>query len=255
MDIQRKNSAGLCSTCPIRHYGLCPALSKILSEQFETHDLRQISLPAKSYLYLQGDLNNSNYILKEGWVLLSRITQDGSRQVLRSVLPGDFLGFQPELNGPHIDTAMTLSDSVICVVPELEAICQTHPELAFRLVWVGACEMILTETYLANISKGSARKRIAFMALELYQRLLLRDMNLGYSIPFPLVQEDIADLLGLTSIHVNRTLKKLAAEGILKVEKHRLTILDYDVLYAMVGSLLEPLETCDIAKELHPASK
>lgn len=254
MDVQINSSTGLCSSCPIRHYGLCPALSRILSEQLETHSLRQISLPTKNYLYQQGELNHGNYILKQGWILLSRISQDGTRQVLRSILPGDFLGFQPDFKGPHIDSAITLTDSVICIVPDLETICQTHSELAFRLVWVGACDMILTETYLANISKGSAKKRIAFMALELYQRLLLRDMNRGYSIPFPLLQEDIADLLGLTPIHVNRTLKKLAAEGILKIEKHQLTILDYDVLYAMVGSLLEPLETCDIAKELSSAS-
>lgn len=250
MEIKRKNSVGLCSNCPIRHYGLCPALSRILSEQLETNALRQIALPAKNYLYRQGDLSHGIYILKEGWILLTRLTQDGSRQVLRSVLPGDFLGFQPDFNGPHINSAITLSDSVVCSLPELEKICKNHPEFAFRLVWAGACKMILTETYLANISKGSAKTRIAFMALELYQRLLIRNMNRNYTILFPLVQEDIADLLGLTSIHVNRSLKSLAAEGILTIGKHQLTILNYDALYAMVGSLLEPLATCDIAKEL-----
>lgn len=70
--------------------------------------------------------------------MLSRINRDGSRQVLRSVLPGDVLGIQPDFKGPHIDTAMALSDSVICAVPNLETICSTHPELALRMVWVGA---------------------------------------------------------------------------------------------------------------------
>lgn len=108
--------------------------------------------------------------------------------------------------------------------------------------------MILTETYLANLANGSARKRIAFMALELYQRLLLRGLNRGYTIQFPLVQQDVADLLGLTAIHVNRTLKKLSKERILLIERHQLIILDYDTLYSMVGSLFEPLAACDIAK-------
>ena len=180
--------------------------------------------------------------------MLSRYSKDGTRQVLRSVLPGDFLGFQPVPEGPHIDSAIALSDSVICAVPDLLKICRTQPELALRLARGGACDMILTETYLAGIAHRSARERIAFMALELYLRLKLRGLNRDYTIQFPLLQVDIADTLGLTIIHVNRTLKALRKDGILKIEKHELTILDYDALYAMVGAQLEPVATCDIAK-------
>ena len=180
--------------------------------------------------------------------MLSRVSKDGVRQVLRSALPGDFLGFQPDLKGPHIDSAIALSDSVICTVPDLLKICRVQPELALRLAWVGACDMILMEIYLASLAHRSARERIAFMALELYLRLKLRGLNRGYTIQFPLLQEDIADTLGLTTVHVNRTLKALRKDGLLKIEKHELTILDYDALYAMEGSQLEPLATCDIAK-------
>ena len=180
--------------------------------------------------------------------MLSRLSKDGTRQVLRSVLPGDFLGFQPDLKGPHIDSAIALSDSVICAVPDIVKICRAQPELALRLAWVGACDMTRTETYLASIAHRSARKRIAFMVLELYQRLRLRGLNHGYTVQFPLLQEDIADSLGLTTVHVSRTLKTLSKDGLLKIKKHELTILNYDALYAMVGSQLEPLDTCDIEK-------
>lgn len=79
------------------------------------------------------------------------------------------------------------------------------------------------------------------MVLELYHRLKLRGLNNGYSIPFPLKQEDIADTLGLTAIHVNRTLHALRDEGLLEIHKHELTILDYDALGSLAGSELEVL--------------
>ena len=157
----------LCSLCSIHRFGICPTLIQILSEQLDAHSPRHFTLPAKSHLYYQGDLNHENYILKEGWILLSRLSKDGTRQVLRSVLPGDFLGYQPNLKGPYIDSAIALTDSVICAVPDLVKICQVQPELALRLAWVGACNLTLTEIYLASIAHRNAYERVAFMALEL----------------------------------------------------------------------------------------
>ena len=106
--------------------------------------------------------------------------------------------------------------------------------------------MMLTEMYLTNVTHRSARERIAFMVLELYHRLRLRGLNKGYAIQFPLKQEDIADTLGLTAIHVNRTLHALKDEGLLEIHlleihKHELTILDYDALCSLVGSEFETL--------------
>ncbi len=96
--------------------------------------------------------------------------------------------------------------------------------------------MMLTEKYLTNITHRSARERIAFMVSELYHRLRQRDLNRGYTIQFPLKQEDIADTLGLTKIHVNRTLHVLKHEGLLEIRKNELTILDYDALCSLTGS-------------------
>lgn len=241
-------SGKFCSACPIRRFGLCPALIKALSEQLDSFSSQQFELPAKRYLYRQGDLNEEGYILKSGWILLTRLTSKGARQVLRSILPGDFIEFQPELNGPHIHSAVALTDCVVCTVPNLTALCRSQPEITLRLAWMGACDTTLMEIYLANIAQSSALERIAFMALELFLRLKLRGLNKGYTIPFPLLQEDIADTLGLSIIHVSRTLKNLKKDGILQVEKHELTILDYDRFYGMVGSQLEPLAACEISE-------
>jgi CRP/FNR family transcriptional regulator len=181
------------------------------------------------------------FVLRAGWVMLTRLSDNGNRQVFRSVLPGELLGFQQHLQGPAIYSAIALLDSVVCRVPNMERLYSTQPKLALSLASAEACDMMLTEMYLTNVTHRSARERIAFMVLELYHRLRLRHLNKGYSIQFPLKQEDIADTLGLTTIHVNRTLHTLKNEGLLEIHKHELTILDYEALFTLVGSEVEIL--------------
>lgn len=173
--------------------------------------------------------------------MLARLSGDGNRQVFRSVLPGELLGFQQHLKGPAIYSAIALLDSVVCRVPNMERLYSTQPELALSLASAEACDMMLTEMYLTNVTHRSARERIAFMVLELYHRLRLRGLNNGYTIQFPLRQEDIADTLGLTAIHVNRILHAFRVEGLMEKNKHELTILDYDGLCTLVGSEFETL--------------
>jgi CRP-like cAMP-binding protein len=85
------------------------------------------------------------------------------------------------------------------------------------------------------------------MALELHKRLEFRGISKGLTIPFPLKQADIADMLGLTPVHVSRTLEKLREEGLLETQKNALTILDYPAVFSLVGEYLEPIGDCDLS--------
>jgi CRP/FNR family transcriptional regulator len=216
-------------------------LLNISSIEFYAYSVRSKAFSAKRYLFHQGEMSQELYVLREGWVMLARLSGDGNRQVFRSVLPGELLGFQQHLKGPAIYSAIALLDSVVCRVPNMERLYSTQPELALSLASSEACDMMLTELYLTNVTHRSARERIAFMVLELYHRLRLRGLNNGYTIQFPLKQEDIADTLGLTAIHVNRTLHAFRDEGLMEINKHELTILDYDGLCSLVGYEFETL--------------
>jgi CRP/FNR family transcriptional regulator len=241
MYFRSNDSRGLCYTCPNQDCCFCKLLLNISPTELDTHAVKYLALTAKQYLYHQGDMNHGLFVLREGWVMLTRLSSDGKRQVFRSVLPGELLGFQQHLHGPSIYSAIALLDSVICKIPNIVKVCSTQPEFGLSLAAAAACDMMLTEMYLTNITHRSARERIAFMVLELYHRLRLRGLNNGYSIQFPLKQEDIGDTLGLTTIHINRTLHTFRDEGLLEIHKHELTILDYDALYSLVGSEFEAL--------------
>jgi len=217
-----------------------------ISQYCDSHSPRQFSLLAKKFLFRQGEELQDAYVLREGWIQLTRVSENGERQVFRPVLPGELLGVQPDSKGPAIYSAVAALDSVICDIPNLDTMCLSEPKLAMRVAWVAACDMVLTEMYLTNIAHRNARERIAFMALELYRRLAMRGLNEGYMIQFPLKQQDIADTLGLTAIHVNRALHVLREENVLTIHKHQLTILNYNKLCTIVGSDLEPMSSCDI---------
>jgi CRP/FNR family transcriptional regulator len=191
MYFRSNGSRGLCYTCPNQHFNFCKGLLNISSNEFNSYSVRNKVVTAKQYLYHQGDMNHGLFVLREGWVMLTRLSSDGNRQVFRSVLPGELLGFQQHLHDPAIYSAIALLDSVVCKVPNVVKLYSSQPELALSIASAEAGDMMLTEMYLTNVTHRSARERIAFMVLELYHRLRLRGLNRGYSIQFPLKQEDI----------------------------------------------------------------
>lgn len=238
-------NAVFCNNCPRNHYGVCSGILKILAKDKTFGAPKPFSLPAKQFLYHQGKSPVKTYILREGWVLLIKTSEKGERQIIRSVLPGDILGFQTDIDKPFAYSAFAIQNSIVCSTPDLFNMCNLYPELTLKLMWEDKREKILAEQYMSNIAHRDAYEKIAFMALELYQRLKLRGLNNGYIIPFPLNQEDIADTLGLTTIHVNRTLHKLEEENVLALHKHELIILDYPKLNDLVGQELNPTDSCD----------
>jgi len=235
MNGHSNGSRGLCYSCPNRHFHFCKNLLNGSSTEFDAHGVKNLSFTAKQYLYHEGDMNHELFVLREGWVMLTRLSEDGERQVFRSVLPGELFGFQVHLQEPSIYSAIALLDSVVCRVPNIIELCATRPELAFSFASAAARDMMLTERYLTHITHYSARRKIAFMVLELYHRLQRCGLNREYAIQFPLKQEDIADMLGLTVIHVNRTLHALKDDGLLEIHKRELTILNYRALCILVG--------------------
>lgn len=243
----KNNSVSICATCPRRRFGLCKVMVELLKHQCDSHSLQRSVLAAKQHLFRQGEPVQATYVLREGWIQLYRITEEGKRQVFPSVLPGELLGLQSADHASAIYSAVALQDSLICIIPHLASLCLSDSSLALRLAWVGGSDTLLAEMYLANIAHCNAREKIAFLALELYRRLELRGLNNGYTIPFPLNQADIADTLGLTSIHVSRSLQALREEGMLEIHQHELTILDYPAICSLVGEYLEPISNCDIA--------
>ncbi len=218
----------------------------VINLELDSDIVKHKRLDTKEYLFRQGQTYEGLFVLKSGWMMLTRVDDNGKRQVLKVVLPGDVLGFQPDTDSPAIYSAIAVQECTICVIPSAVHLCATHPRLAMRLAWISACNMLLLEMYLVQISQHSASNRIAFLVLEIFRRLNLRGLNNGDTIPFPLKQKDIADMVGLTTVHVNRTLHLLKDKGLFAITHHQLTILNYEALTEFVGSEFDMFMACEV---------
>lgn len=222
----------------MRNEALCAPLSDgeiAVVEQFKSGNR---TIPAGVDLYSQNEICSDLYTLLDGWVYLYQILEDGRRQILDFALPGAFLGFQPDLDAPASHSAYCLTEIAICVFPRenLFDLFRAHPELALRMAWITARDGALAREHLINVGRRSARERVAHLLLELFYRVR-RKIGDGHvnSIELPLTQEHIADALGLTAVHVNRTLRGLRQSKLLGFQGRTLTIREPALLAEVAG--------------------
>ena len=234
----------------MRNEALCAPLSDgeiAIVEHFKSGNR---TLPAGVDLYSQDEFCGELFTLLDGWVCLYQILEDGRRQIFDFALPGAFLGFQPDLDAAADHSAYCLTDIAVCVFPRenLFDLFRAHPELALRMAWITARDGALAREHLTNVGRRSARERVAHLLLELFYRVRRKAGNKSEnSIELPLTQEHIADALGLTTVHVNRTLRGLRQADLLDIHGRTLTVRDPTALAEIAGfdaeAVLQALST------------
>ena len=135
-------------------------------------------------------------------------------------------------------SAQAVTNAVVSIIPHenLERLSRDNPEIGMQLAGLISQDRSLAYEHLSSISRHSARRRVAYLLLELFLRYRMRwpghrieEMHL------PLTQEHIADATGLTGIHVNRMLRSLRKDGIVEFHYRRLRILNPDKLIDVAG--------------------
>jgi CRP/FNR family transcriptional regulator, anaerobic regulatory protein len=195
-------------------------------------------IPAGSDVYRQGDICTTYFIVLNGWLALCVLFDDDSCQILDFALPGAVLGFQQTPNVPMYHSARCLSVVRVYAFPrrKLDMIIETNPRLAILLCRQITANEARAHDHLANIGLRDARQRTAHLLLELYVRVRQRlPVERGEIFELPLSQEQIGNALGLTYVHVCRTLRVLREQKIVRLSKHRLEIIDPEAFIATAG--------------------
>jgi CRP-like cAMP-binding protein len=207
---------------------------------------RGISLPANRDLIAEGEVGAGVFRIERGWAYRFRRAGPQCRQILDFLLPGEIVGLQAALLGvlEHSVRSLTPLRAVAFDARLLTDAFQGEPGLALRLARHVATEASRGDEMLTVIGCGGALERLAFLMVSLYRRQSYAGTVNPADCPFPLRRQHIADALGLTGAHVNRTLNRMAAEGIATIENHRLRIGDFPRLLALAGgSGWEPADT------------
>lgn len=221
-----------CASCKVRKLALFQGVPHDQLSWTQRYREVQYAVAAKQQLYIENMRQHYAFTLYSGWVALYKTMNDGSRQILKFALPGDLLGFNFVRNGMSTHSAEAITNVELCAFPVdgITSMIKAQPEVAARLVEMNARDMAICQQHLVCAGKKDARMRLAYLLLETEHRVR-RQSRVDYdeksnSIFFPVTQEIIGDTLGLTSVHVNRMLKTLTSESLLKCRHRRLSILN-----------------------------
>ncbi|MBZ9568924.1 MULTISPECIES: Crp/Fnr family transcriptional regulator [Modicisalibacter] len=185
------------------------------------------------------------YTLRRGWAYSMHRSESGEEQVLDIFLPGDLMGIR-ELTFPaHSTDVVMLTSGVVCPFPaeRLLDIYQRSPSLTLAIHAAAARQQVIISKRLVNILRHDARAKIAHFVLELYYRLKRVDESVHRNFAVPLLQSDFGKLLGMTKVHVSRTLSEMENQGLLRKTRKDIQILDLDRLLEI--SAFDPMKLTD----------
>lgn len=227
-----------CAICKERERTVCAAVPAANLSGLEGCRLGDRNFSAGDILFEQGQTADNLYIIKKGWAILYTLTHHGERQILNFALPGGMLGFHPDLETPIPYSLQALTPLTVCVFPQknLLEFFRQSPDAALRMAAITVSEAEFAFQHLTNVGRHSAREAVANLLLELCMRVKERIPATGDTIELPLRQEHLADALGLTIAHVNRTLRKLRENGALLFQNQVLRILNKDLLIQEAGA-------------------
>jgi CRP-like cAMP-binding protein len=185
-------------------------------------------VPAHQTLIRDGEELQHSVLLIDGWLARAVHMQVGVRVITALHVPGDFA----DLHGftlKHLDhDVVALTDCIVALAPHdrLTRLTIDFPHLA-RIYWFSTnVDAAIHRQWTVSLGRRNAISRTAHLFCELYLRLEVAGKTSALSYDFPLTQEQLANCLGLTQVHVNRTLQALRRQGLIELENKRLTILN-----------------------------
>jgi len=180
----------------------------------------------------EGDTVQHVFVIEKGWAIRFRILDDGRRQILNFMLPGDcfdLMSLTQAASDHSVSAATEVQLRKFKAADFLNAI-KTHPDLATSFWWVAIQEESILREQIIRVGRRSARERVAHMILELNRRVAAYQGQLTNFIELPVPQSLFADALGLSVVHISRTLTKLRNEGLINTTPQGIEILNRDSL-------------------------
>jgi CRP/FNR family transcriptional regulator, anaerobic regulatory protein len=221
-----------CVDCRLRHTeAFTPVNSDAIDfiEEFRSSTTR---VNAGATIVREQQANGKLFTLYSGWAFRYKSLSDGRRQILNFLLPGDLVGLQQEFSDNAMHGVEAVTDVSLCVFPRdgLWELFRKHPALGYDVTWLSARGEGFVDDNLLTTGRRNATERVAMLLMHLYrrlQRLGLEDKDAdgqGGTIEWPINQQHIADTLGLSLVHTNKTLRRLRQLGLHDIENGRLRL-------------------------------
>jgi CRP-like cAMP-binding protein len=189
-------------------------------------------LGSRKNIIAEGDEPNLVNVVLQGWACRYKMLPDGRRQIISLLLPGDMCDPHVFLL-PVMDQSLgTLTAVVLAKVSgaTIRALTERSSALAEALNWEMLASAEIQREWTVSLGRRTALERLAHLLCEISMRMHATGLRNGSDCEFPLTQTDLADAMGLSTVHVNRTMQELKASGAVEVRSKRLVIHDRDRL-------------------------
>lgn len=176
------------------------------------------TVPPASYLAREGEPAALCPVLVSGFAYRHKLTYNGARQIVSLHIPGEALDFQ-SLTLRNVDhNIQTLTQAQLALVPmtALRDLTEARPDVGKAVLHTLLVEASILREWMLNVGRRNARQRLAHLLCEFALRLDAQGLADGSGYQLHMTQEQIGDALGLTAVHVNRSIRGLEAEGLVQ---------------------------------------
>jgi CRP-like cAMP-binding protein len=204
-------------------------LSEPEKRALQTAPARVRDVVPHSDLVSEGDCPTDISLLTEGFACRYKLLGDGRRQITAFLIPGDICDLRAFLMGrmDHGVAALCRCQVSHIAHPTLSEIITKHTRIGFGLWRDTMLDGAIYRQWLTNVGRRSAHQRIAHLLCEVWWRLQAVGRTHGDSYELPVTQTDIGDAMGLSVVHVNRTLQQLRAEGLISLQSSVVVVLNW----------------------------
>ena len=178
------------------------------------------------------------FTVLDGVLIRLHSLEDGRRQIVNFMFPGDLVGLQAAFDDPSTHSVEAVTPARLCVFDRstfIELI-KDNPRLGYDVTWLAAKEETALENHIVSLGQRSARERVIFLAVWLIDRAQATGVaGEGNKLALPITQSQIADMLGLSLVHTNRTIRALHNEGLVHWGQKEICVPDMNSAADLVG--------------------
>ncbi len=200
-----------CKNCPLRRKDQFTPMSADEVNVMQRFKVGELIVDAGAPILMEGSNSPQLYTALHGMGLRYKILENGKRQVVNLIFPGDFIGLQAGIMGEMGHSVEATTKMTLCVFDRsgIWNFFKDNPERAFSITWLAAAEEHFLGDALATVGQRNAEQAVAWALSKIF----LRGRGLGLvghgRMPLPYRQQDLADALGLSLVHTNKTLAAL----------------------------------------------
>ncbi len=227
-----------CRYCPLNKKDAFITMTKEELETMQKFKVGELTVDPGTTILMEGSNAPQLYTVLSGMGIRDKKLASGERQVISFVFPGDFIGLQASMLGEMGHSIEARTHMRLCVFNRSDfwGFYKTNPSRAYDITWLAAVEEHFLGETLATIGQRTALQAVAWALVKFFERGKMLGIVSDNTMVLPYTQRDLADALGLSLVHTNKTLGKLREQQLASWSDHVLQINDLGKL-AEIGMM------------------